>query len=175
MSRLLIAVAIFMVPHSALFARTDVNSEYGFRARTPSWRTVCTTANDGSTADRGFSVLWDAPGCRNTDDASGIYVYFDMNAFDSLSTLDLGKHICDGNAIRPSPFWVSGFHFFHCKSKTDGGRVGLDYFVLRHVKGGYAEGEQTYGVTLICPHDDCRKLMPMTRWIFEHMKFIIQK
>jgi hypothetical protein len=164
-----------MVPRSALFARTYVNTEYGFQAEMPSTKMVCTAENDGSEADRGFSVLWNAPGCRNTYDAMGIHVYFDMNAFESPSTLDLGKHICNGNPVRPSPFWVSGFRFYQCNSKTDGGRASLDYFVLRHVKGGYAEGEQTYGITLICPHDDCRKLMPMTRWIFAHMKFIKQE
>jgi hypothetical protein len=164
-----------MVPHSVLYARTYVNTEYGFQAEMPSGKMICTTENDGSEADRGFTVLWDAQSCPHTDDASGIHVYFDMNAFESPSTLDLGKHICNGNAIRPSLFGVSGFRFYQCKSKTDGGRTSLEYFVLRHVKGGYPEGEGTYGVTLICPHDYCRKLMPMTRWIFAHMKFIKQE
>jgi hypothetical protein len=169
---LLIAIMLIARGATAL-AETYTDSYFEFRAAMPKEKVVCLPREN--TSDHGFVVLWETKDCNFISSPTGIYVYASHN-FDreSNTTPELGKLLCDGNAVSPSPFVVSGFRFYQCKSKTDEGRLGPSYFVLRHVKGGYPESEPTYGVWLICPHDDCRKLMPMTRWIFVHMRFIRQ-
>ena len=173
MTRFLFAIGIFIASHAGASAKFYTNTEYGFKAEMPRGKPVCLPEEHQS--NHGFVVLWEKKECPPARDVSGIYVYFGMNAFESHSTLEVGQHTCGGNAITPGPFWVSGFQFYKCKSRTDSGRVSLDFFVLRRVQGGYPEGESTYGVSLLCPHDDCRNLLPMTRWIFAHMKFIRQE
>ena len=48
----------------------------------------------------------------------------------------------------------------------------LNYFVLRHGKTNDPGAEMSYQIGLSCPRDNRRPLMPMTRWIFAHMRFI---
>ena len=47
----------------------------------------------------------------------------------------------------------------------------MNYFVPRHAGRDDREAEMIYVVTLICSGDAGQKLMPLTRWIFAHMKF----
>jgi hypothetical protein len=172
MSRLLLAMITFFTLQNVVFAKTYTNAEYGIQAELPSGKMICTAENDGSTSDHGFTVLWETKLCPPEDDTPAVYVYFGMNAFEARSTLEEGKHICHGAIIRQSPFRVGNQLFYQCKPVRVRSHINLEYFVLREVKGGSPEGESIYNVSLVCPRSDCRKLMPMTRWIFAHMKFI---
>jgi hypothetical protein len=172
---LLLAVTMGIAMNVEVFAKSYTNTEYGIQTELPSGKVICTTENDGTTSDHGFTILWDTNLCPPEDNTPGIHVYFGMNAFESRSTFEEGKHICRGAVIRPSPFRVGGYQFYQCKPMRVGATVSLEYFVPRAVKGGSPEGESTYRVSLLCPRGDCRKLMPMTRWIFAHMRFIKQE
>jgi hypothetical protein len=164
-------LVVLIALNQAALAKTYVNAEYGLQAELPSRKMICTTDNDGTTSDHGFTVLWATNKCPPEENTLGIYIYFGMNAFESRSTFEEGQHICHSAAIRPSPFSVSGFRFYQCTRSPERGRIRLEYFVLRHVEGDDPEGEPTYGVSMICPHTGCRELMPTTRWIFTHMRF----
>jgi hypothetical protein len=171
--RLVMAFAMAVSINSGTVARTYTNSTFGLQVELPAGKTVC-TSEDGE-SDRGFTVLWETKKCPPADDATGIYVYVEYNALGWRSTLDEGRSICSGAAIKPSSFTVSGFRFYHCKSRTDRGKASLAYFVLRNTDLRSPDNAVGYGVTLICPHDNCRKLMPMTDWLFMHMKFVKQQ
>ena len=171
-SRLLLAMITFATLNNVVFAKTYTNSEYGIQAELPSGKVVCTAENDGSTSDHGFTVLWRTNRCPPEDNTPGTYVYFGMNAFEARSTFEEEKHICRGAVIRSSPFRVGNQLFYQCKPMRVLSHVNLEYFAPRQVMGGSPEGESTYNVSLVCPRSHCRRLMPMTRWIFAHMKFI---
>lgn len=170
--RLLLAVAPLIVAQVGAVAGTYTNATFGLKMELPPGKVICTAEEYQS--DRGVIILWDTRKCPSDRDAAGIYVYVAYNATQRRSTFELGKDNCSVGTARLSPFKVSGFRFYQCLSRTDGGRTALAYFVLRDRKLSSPDNEVTYGVTLICPHDDCRTLMPTTRWIFAHMKFIAQ-
>ena len=172
-ARVMLTMTVLIALHLAAAASNYTDRYFGFRVAVPTGKMVCLP--DGTTSNHGYIVLWDTTDCHFIVRPPGIYVYATHNGDeDATTTSDLAKDLCGGNLSGPSPFSVSGFRFSQCRSATREGRPGLEYFVLRHVKGGYPGSEPKYGVSLICPHDDCRSLMPMTRWIFAHMKFIKQ-
>jgi hypothetical protein len=169
---LLLAAAMLITPNVGAFARTYTNATFGLQVEMPMGKTICTT-EDGE-SDRGFIVLWHTTKCPPADGTTGIYVFVEYNALGWRSTPEGGKLICIGGASRPSPFVVSGFRFYQCKSRTDSGRISLAYFVLRNRMLSSPDNQVNYGVSLICPNDNCQDLLPVTRWIFSHMKFIKQ-
>jgi len=170
--RLVFAIVAFNALTAGAFSKTYTNSTFGLQVTMPVGKVICTARNGES--DRGFVVLWQGKECPPPDGTAGIYVYVEYNALGWRSTFEEGKFVCSGEAIRPSPFKVSGFRFYQCELQTDRNRPSPGYFVLRNKKLSSRDNAVSYGVTLVCPHDDCRDLMPMTRWIFAHMKFIIQ-
>ncbi len=169
----LLVVAVFMALSAETHARTYTNATFGLQVELPTGKTVCTAADGES--DRGFTILWEQNDCPPTDDANGIYVYVQYNALGWHSTLEEGKSDCVTSSVRASPFAVSGARFYQCKLLTDLWHVSLSFFVLRNKDINPPDNEVSYGVTLICPHGDCRRLMPLVHWIFAHMKFIKQE
>jgi hypothetical protein len=158
---------------TASFVRPYTNATFGFFAEMPVGKVSCTSKSDES--DRGFVVLWNSKVCPPAEDAAGIYVHVEYNALGWRSTIEEGKSICENESARPSPFMVSGIRFYRCKSRTDQGHDSLSYFALRNKNLSSPDNGVSYEVTLICQEGNCRDLMPMTRWIFAHMKFIRQE
>lgn len=168
-ARLLCAACLLIASNVEVFAKTWSNANYGFQVELPPGYVVC--GPEGFTADHGFFVLFDTKDCLSDDDVSGLYVEASYNAMEVRSSIGEGKLICDGAAIKPSPFWIAGYRFYQCESGRGKANHGMRYFVLRHGKANDVGAEMTYDVGLICKHNDCRRLMPMARWIFAHMKF----
>jgi hypothetical protein len=169
---LLLVVALLVVSRDGALAKTYKNTTFGLQVELPSGSTVC-TADEGE-SDRGFSILWKSRICPHDDDIEGIYVDVRYNALNRRSTLDTAKDECVGLSAKPSPFMVAGFRFFRCLLRTDRGRIVPTWFVLRNRRLSSPDNGVIYGVTLICPRNDCRKLRPLVRWVFSHMKFIEQ-
>jgi hypothetical protein len=168
--RLLFAAAMLIASYAEGSAKVYINGNYGFRVELPPGRVVC--GPEYSTANHGFFVPFDTTDCLSDNGVMGIYVEASYNSMELRSTLDEGKLICDGAPAEPSPFWVSGYRFYQCESGGRNQHQSIKYFLLRRGKANDRGEEMTYDVGLICPHDDCHKLMPTARWIFAHMKFI---
>jgi hypothetical protein len=97
---------MLIAARGAAFAKIYSSANYGFQVELPPGYIVC--GPEGFTADHGFSVLFDTKDCLSDDDASGLYVFASYNAMEVRSTAGEGKLICDGAAIKHSPFWIAG-------------------------------------------------------------------
>ena len=170
MTRILTTIVFLLVAAVPAQADSYLDACFGWKIEIPAKKPVCLP--EGYTSDHGYILLWETESCPPEYDAAGIYVYALHNyETDSNTTRQLGRHICRKWPMTPSPFVVSGFRFYQCESTRKGKRRTFDYFVLRHVPGGYPPAEPTYGVTLNCPRNDCRPLFPMAGWILRHMTF----